>query len=82
MTDVERKMTTDEIKGLLTGISSICCSTATSIDFSGTDEITPKMDAVLEYISRIEEKVNALKNSDDSGSNAEEDNAAMTTVIA
>lgn len=35
MTDVERKMTTDEIKGLLTGISSICCSTATSIDFQG-----------------------------------------------
>ena len=80
MTDVERKMTTDEIKGLLTGISSICCSAATSLDFSGTDEITPKMDAVLE--SRIEEKVNALNNLDDSGSNAEEDNAAMTTVIA
>ena len=82
MTDVERKMTTDEIKGLLTGISSICCSTATSNDFSGTDEITTKMDAVLEYISRIEEKVNTLNSLDDLESKVEEDNAAMTTVIA
>ena len=77
MTDVERKMTTDEIKGLLTGISSICCSTA-----SGTDEITTKMDAVLEYISRIEEKVNTLNSLDDLESKVEEDDAAMTTVIA
>lgn len=82
MTDVERKMTTDEIKGLLTGISSICCSAATSLDFSGTDEITPKMDAVLEYISRIEEKVNTLNSLDDLESKVEEDNAAMTTAIA
>ena len=82
MTDVERKMTTDEIKGLLTGISSICCSTATSSDFSGTDEITTKMDAVLEYISRIEEKVNTLNSLDDLESKVEEDDAAMTTVIA
>ena len=82
MTDVERKMTTDEIKGLLTGISSICCSTATSIDFSGTDEKTTKMDAVLEYISRIEEKVNTLNSLDDLESKVEEDDAAMTTVIA
>lgn len=82
MTDVERKMTTDEIKGLLTGISSICCSAATSLDFSGTDEITPKMDAVLEYISRIEEKVNTLNSLDDLESKVEEDDAAMTTVIA
>lgn len=40
------------------------------------------MDAVLEYISRIEEKVNTLNSLDDLESKVEEDDAAMTTVIA
>lgn len=62
MTDIERKMITDEIKGLLNGISSISCSAATSIDFSGVLDISSKMSAVKEYITRIENKVDSLKN--------------------
>lgn len=68
MNEVEKRIVTDEIKGLLNGISSISCSTVTAIDFKGTEDVLDQMKLIQTYIDRIEEKVHLIDDSTDSDS--------------
>lgn len=68
MNEVEKRIVTDEIKGLLNGISSISCSTVTAIDFKGTEDVLDQTKLIQTYIDRIEEKVHLIDDSTDSDS--------------
>lgn len=68
MTDIERKMTMDEIKGLLNGISSISCATATAIDFNGVTDVESKIESISEYLKRIEDKTKCLNEQENDNS--------------
>lgn len=68
MNEVEKRIVTDEIKGLLNGISSISCSTVTAIDFKGTEDVLDQTKLIQTYINRIEEKVHLIDDSTDSDS--------------
>lgn len=68
MNEVEKRIVTDEIKGLLNGISSIGCSTVTAIDFKGTEDVLDQTKLIQTYIDRIEEKVHLIDDSTDSDS--------------